>query len=425
MARPLIEWESSQVDRVRGEISRAESERATAEARIQSQRNLAAKAKTAAEFEAKQEEIAELEANLPEVPRSPRVWAQDVTPERLGQLMADHGERMAIISDEGGIFDILAGRYSNGIPNLDLFLQSHAGAPVRVDRGSRPPVMMHNPTLTMALSPQPEVLRGLSSNRAFRGRGLLARILYLLPASKLGQRTGDTSPLADSISYEYTLRLRRLLDLNPADHNEKSVPHVIHLSSGALSEWREFFAVVESDMREGGRFAHITDWAGKLPGATARIAGLLHCATYAPSSQCPCETPVSVDMMRHALDLAAVLSAHALAAFDLMGADGTLEGARRIWRWIERERAESFSARDCLQALKGSFTRMRELDPGLEVLIERFYLFDEPRPEMPGPGRPSRRFRVSPVITRDWKKDEQLAQIDECFGQRLRCGEAG
>jgi len=50
--------------------------------------------------------------------------------------MADNDEKMSVLSDEGGIFDILAGRYNGGIPNLDLFLQSHSGSSVRVDRGS-------------------------------------------------------------------------------------------------------------------------------------------------------------------------------------------------------------------------------------------------------------------------------------------------
>ena len=91
---------------------------------------------------------------------------QDITPEKLGQTLAENGERLAIVSDEGGVFDIMAGRYSNGVPNLDVYLQSHAGGAVRVDRGNRPPVMMNHPALTIALSPQPDVLRGLTEKPA-------------------------------------------------------------------------------------------------------------------------------------------------------------------------------------------------------------------------------------------------------------------
>src|SRR4029078_5142104 len=109
--------------------------------------------------------------------------------------MADNGEKMAILSDEGGIFDILAGRYSNGVPNLDLFLQAYHGSAYRVDRGSRPAVFLKRPALTLGLSPQPSVLRGLAGAPGFRGRGLLARPCFALPESTLGRRTLDSRPI--------------------------------------------------------------------------------------------------------------------------------------------------------------------------------------------------------------------------------------
>ena len=56
------------------------------------------------------------------------------------------------------------------------------------DRGSRPPVFLKSPRLSIGLSPQPDVLRGLAAKPGFRGRGLLGRFLYLLPPSPLGFR---------------------------------------------------------------------------------------------------------------------------------------------------------------------------------------------------------------------------------------------
>src|SRR6185295_9379401 len=95
------------------------------------------------------QEIIKLETELPTVPTIPSLWAQDVTPEKLGMLMADNGERLAILSDEGGFFDILTGRYSNGIPNLDTCLQGHSCSPVKVNRGSLDELHMQRPTLTI------------------------------------------------------------------------------------------------------------------------------------------------------------------------------------------------------------------------------------------------------------------------------------
>ena len=49
---------------------------------------------------------------MPDDPVAHRVLTQDVTPEKLADLMAQNDERMANFSDEGGLFDIMAGRYS-------------------------------------------------------------------------------------------------------------------------------------------------------------------------------------------------------------------------------------------------------------------------------------------------------------------------
>lgn len=70
------------------------------------------------EFEQLKKEITDTEASLPRIPAVPQIWAQDVTPENLGNIMADNNERMAILSDESGIFDILGGRYSGTIPEF-------------------------------------------------------------------------------------------------------------------------------------------------------------------------------------------------------------------------------------------------------------------------------------------------------------------
>jgi hypothetical protein len=147
MTRPLMEKEREQCETAKAQIMRIESERETIRARVQVLRGNAAKE----DFEHSEDmrkEIQRLEAMMPELPALPRLWAQDITPEKLGQVMAENGERLALLSDEGGLFEILAGRYNGGIPNLDIFLQSHIGASVRVDRGSRPSVVMQHPALT-------------------------------------------------------------------------------------------------------------------------------------------------------------------------------------------------------------------------------------------------------------------------------------
>lgn len=393
---PLTLWEGWQREILEPKIKRAKSEHATITEQITHLRKQAAKL-AGAEFDKLKEQIANLEAKLPEIPTVPQVWAQDVTPENLGTLMGDNSERMAVLSDEAGIFDTLAGRYSGGIPNLDLFLQGHAGSPVRVNRGSRPSIFMRNPCLTLGLSPQPEVLRGLTANPSFRGRGLLGRFLYALPTSNLGFRTLDTRPMPEEVKERYGRVITDILNTAPAyDSEGNHCPHILKLSGDARDAFQAFSLKVEAGMCEGGTFAHITDWAGKLPGAVARIAALFHIARHA--SDGPGQLEISNEDMSAALRMADALSAHALAVFDLMGADPALDGARVILRWLEREGKAEFTFRDCHYAHKTRYKRASEIEPAIEVLTERHFIRQRVAKVA---HRPSRVFEVNPEFLKN------------------------
>ncbi|PTQ86477.1 uncharacterized protein DUF3987 [Nitrosomonas ureae] len=390
---PLTKWENLQREKLEPAIKKAQADDATIREQLNFLRKQASKAK-GAEFEQLKKEIAAIEANLPEIPAVPQIWAQDVTPENLGTIMANNNERMAILSDEAGIFDILGGRYSGGIPNLDLFLQGHAGSAVRVNRGSRPPVFMQTPALTFGLSPQPEVLRGLTEKPSFRGRGLLGRFLYVVPPSNLGYRTLDKSPIFPDYAARYDGILTGILNQEMAGSKEEPTPHILKITADALQAWQSFALEVETGMREGGTHAHLTDWAGKLPGAVIRIAALLHIARHALVRAW--EKEIGIEDMNAALRIADVLSAHSLAVFDLMGADPALDGARIVLRWIEHEGKTEFTFRDCHYAHKTRYKRTAELEPIMEVLIERHYI--RPKAAKLLQGRPSRIYEVNPII---------------------------
>ena len=369
---PLTAWERAQREIVEPLIASAQSEIASLSEQVKELRKQMKKAHSIEQAQLKKE-IAQLEMDMPKVPTMPQVWAQDVTTEKLGALMSENNERMAVMSDEAGIFDILAGRYSGGVPNLDLYLQGHAGSPVKVDRGSRPSIFLQSPTLTLGLSPQPDVLRGLTDNKSFRGRGLLGRFLYAIPVSNLGYRTLNTRPLSDDCKANYERIVSAILNQEMATNADgDQVAHTLKLSRDAQQAWQAFAHRIEASMREGGTFAHITDWAGKFAGAMARVAALLHITRYAFENAAAYE--INVIDMDGALRMADVLGIHALAAFDLMGADPALDGARHVLRWIEREGKTEFTFRDCHYAHKSRYKRKDELVPAIDVLVERHYI---------------------------------------------------
>ncbi|MDH5508841.1 MAG: DUF3987 domain-containing protein [Nitrospinota bacterium] len=392
MTAPLVEWEAAKEKEMRPDIERSISERKTLEAAIEQKRKTVAKLE-GDKFEKAQNELAIMEATLPAVLTPPRVFVQDITPEKLGAFMADHNERAALFSDEAGIFGIMAGRYSKGAANLDIFLQGHAGGSVRVDRGSRPSVILNQPALTIGISPQPSVLHRFNDTPEFRGRGLLARFIYALPRSPLGTRSHITRPIPDNIKSAYHDGINSLLNLNSGDEL-----YVLYLSDDASIIWHEYAKNIELDLMEGMKYEHIRDWAAKLPGAVARIAGLFHCVQYAQSS--PWENHVNADTMKRSTRLMEALAEHALAAFNIMGADPDIEGATRIWRWIERMHLKSFTKRDAFKAMQGYFNKASAMDSSLKILADRYIIRDLPSETRPG--RPSQIYEVNPALAVDW-----------------------
>ena len=106
-----------------------------------------------------------------------RLRVNDITPEKLANIMAQQGGKVSIISSEGGIFTSFSGKYSQHV-NIDIYLLSHDGESFSADRMSRDTDNLKNPSLSIILTVQPVVLEAFVKNFTFKGRGLVARFLF-------------------------------------------------------------------------------------------------------------------------------------------------------------------------------------------------------------------------------------------------------
>ena len=107
----------------------------------------------------------------------------DITPEAMVKVMKENDEKIAMVTAEGGIFGMLAGRYS-AQPNMDIFLKAYGGEPYCSDRMGRAGEALEHPLLSLLLMVQPKVLQDALENPDFRERGFMARFLYSLPPPK-------------------------------------------------------------------------------------------------------------------------------------------------------------------------------------------------------------------------------------------------
>jgi len=324
----------------------------------------------------------------------------DATPESVALLLNDNAGRFALLSPEGDVFDLMAGRYSSsGAPNLGVYLKGHAGDDIRVNRANQDftPRYTHKPALSIGVAVQPEVLRGLTLKKGFRGRGLLGRFLYSLPQSLLGHRKINPCPVDSKIATAYQDKILNALRLEPnIDTDGNPCPHIITVGSDALQEIDRFAMQVEKHLGPGGDFAAMGDWAGKLVGAVCRIAGIFHSLIYATSGN-PAKAQIDAETILGAIAIGEYLIPHAKAAFFEMGADPAIDSARRILDWVSSEQIQEFTRREAFNSLRGSIQKVNELDKPLEILINHGYI-REVLQEHKGPGRkPSQKYKINPL----------------------------
>jgi hypothetical protein len=116
------------------------------------------------------------------------------------------------------------------------------------------------------------------------------------------------------------------------------------------------------------------------------MAALLHLAEHGGNGYAH---PVTEDTMRAAIELGDYYTAHALAVFDVMGADPVLSRARSVLEALRDNGWEDVSRRDVFTVLSRSeVPTVADLEPALALLEDHGYLRSY-QPERTGKrGRP-------------------------------------
>ncbi|MEV4758951.1 DUF3987 domain-containing protein [Micromonospora sp. NPDC049559] len=383
MTGPLLAAEKALVERTRPAIVEAELAARVAGKAAEKAAVAAANADASARDTLLAEATAAaMNVDAVTVPVLPQLVADDVTSEEAASLLAEQGGRLAVLSPEGGIFATIAGRYS-GTPNLEVFLKGHAGDMLRVNRRSRDPEHVEHPALTLGLAVQPDVLRDIAGMPGFRGKGLLARILFSLPENTVGRRKIGADPVPEPVAATYAGNLGALV-MTLAEWTD---PAVLPLTPEANERVLDIERAVEPRLGPGGAWAHIVDWGSKYTGAVVRLAGLIHLAEHLRDGW---GKPIEAETIERAALLGDYFAAHALAAFDDMGADTSTRNARHVLAWIERTGSTAFTKRELFRAVKNAqMPTVADLDPVLSVLETHGYLRQlDPPPRTRTGGRP-------------------------------------
>lgn len=388
----LYDYEQEYNEVRKGEIRANKQERKRLETEISSLQERLRET----EDEAMKVKLRSLEDELAELPelKKVRFIADDCSSEALTSLLANNDGRIAVISTEGGIFELMSGRYSPKA-NIDVWLKGHCGDTIMVDRKGRESETIYSPHLSAILTIQPCILEDIMSDKKMSGRGLVARFLFSSPPSLIGKRTFGGVGIPEETARKYKELVYRLMALPVPDK-----PSNLQLSEEASDLMGEYFA--EHEKYLAGEGQAIAEWASKYIGAVLRIAGLIHVAMENGSNTIEALT------IRNAISMGKYFLEHSNYAYSLMGNDSTLKLAKFVMGKIKKGQIKEIKQWELGKLCRCKLIKnVQDMEPVLEMLEEYGQLKRVMPEARPGSGRkPDIVIVVNPKVFEDAVKGE-------------------
>lgn len=286
----------------------------------------------------------------------------DCTPESLTAELADNNELMGILDDECGIFDNIAGLYSKGTPNIDIFLKGYDGSPLVVTRRSKDNIYLEHPVITLGLMAQPEPFAKAMNKPEFAGRGLIHRFLFAFPESRQGSRKQQSPLIPKELREEYNNLIDYLLKAGTVEE-----PRTMVFETSAKEVMRNYFDKIEDRLKPNGELVYMAEWANKLYAKCCRIAGILHLCTHKPQEF------ITADTALRAVKIAEWAENQAHRAFGGTAfEDETTKNAKYILKKLKEKKQAVYTKREILRLCQR--LKAIEIDEVLETLDDMKYI---------------------------------------------------
>jgi len=366
MTSPVRKWENDRREASLSAVSESVARRAVLEAKAKQ----AEKSATLGSVPLSDAIDARIELDSHEVVHPFRRLADDATPEKLTQLIAEQRGLMAVLSTEAALMDMAAGGYAGKAgPNINVYLKAYSGDPLMVDRkGSAATgpteLRIAEPLLTVGLAMQPSVIDFTgATNGQLEGRGFFARFLYSCPKPTIGAR-----------------RRSRVLDAPDNTHAEAYAAKLIEyaerwswpvsnmtMTPEAAQGFVDHLDAQEPEMIDG--YAPISEWMAKLQSSILRVAGILHLVHGHTHAE-----PLEVWAIEAAIELGEYWIAHALAMSAGADDNGVIDNAKAILAYIDRKAITEAKPRDFYLSMRSRFRSVEDTIAPLQHLEACGYL---------------------------------------------------
>ena len=363
---PLQEWQQAAYKKLKPVIARLSGRRDRLQKKVDKANLDYAKAEDgspeAADAENRADAAAEAIEEL-EIPPEPQLLERDSTTEALIKSLGHQGGRLSIMSDEGEIFAIVAGKYSKGQnPDCDALLSGHDGSHIRQSRIQRGTVDVPHAHLSIVTTTQPETIESLENKSVLRGKGFFGRFLFSLPKSRLGGREIRQEPVAATTKNSYANLIYNLLgDPERVDEsNWRSYfgtdysPKTLEFSGAADNLLEAFERWIEPQLAPYGDLGSVAEWGSKLTGKMCRIAGIIHATEAKNSGQDPTASRINEDAVCRAIVIAGYYMAHSQAVLVGLAHGIGQSSTEYLLYWLRKNDISEISERDLHQRLRGN-----------------------------------------------------------------------
>jgi hypothetical protein len=290
--RPLIELQAAMEEAFAKEQSRLKAKIGMAKAEISAKHSMLqqdikkGEELTEAGKQALEDSLSELQEQIEDLEdrlaKPPCVWTSDFTSEALGVCLKNNDERVAVLSDEGGmaLYNLL-GRYNDGNVTDDMLLckgfsvNSHA-----IDRIGRGRITLTNPWITLLLIVQPDILRMAYSNTRLLLGGFLARCFSADTQLQPQEETEDSAPHFDErIAENFNRFIKGLF----AKYHQAEEPYKLKVEHAVRTKSRLFHNTIVRLIR--GRLNDVRGFAIRWTEQTWKVAQLLHVGIHGTESE--------------------------------------------------------------------------------------------------------------------------------------------
>lgn len=337
-----------------------------------------------------------------------RCMTDNVTTEALENLLAENNGVMSVVSTEGGVIDIMGGRYSkDGSSNIDVYLHGYSNESLDKDRAGQGHIHVDHLYLTVNFSIQPTVLKDFM-RRDFIEKGMTSRFIYSIPKELDERCLGDSPDIEPLVLANYENKIRDIMSIKRNGHE---------LYELCFSKEAERLMVAYNDQNIQKRIkedlACIKRVARRVIGQTIRLAGILHLMEH--GSGAVEKREISAETVKKAIRLTNYFLEHTKAAHKTVEDSEEVQNLKYVWEKC-RALKKMVVPHDVLrERCRGRLRTNEEQRPYISGLIERGYLRVLPEEEATAGknGRPKAlRYGINPLL-RDEVLDENASVVTE------------